>query len=446
MWIIGGAPDNKEQDFLNAVWNYDPVNDQYRWVAGNATVGSQYVKFGEMGVPGPDVFPGFLDFSSHAIDLNDNIWIYGGETADYNYNTMWMFNTSSLQFTWIGGDETNLISVAGDLGQSSPKYWPGSLEGACMVFDSKNNLWMFGGYRDWCRNGVWQYNTKSRHWSLQSGDLANSNQYPNFETNFWPGRWSAGCTIDDEDRVWVFGGFASTTPFETWNDMWSFDTKTGTWRVELPFKLTNNAGSVVSFDTYDAKNYPSARDRSGMVDRRDGTIMLVGGYDREGELPYNDIWVYHKTSKLWKIVFGLGNNSTLVNSTYGEHGADEGSKLGSRMDHAVENGLTSNGHVIVFGGEDGTRVFNDIWVIPQELCLACDPNASCVTKSTWNYQCICKEGYVGNGNTCTSPTSQPGSNQSPSVQPTATPTSTMSAASSVFASFSVCAGLLALVW
>jgi hypothetical protein len=37
-------------------------------------------------------------------------------------------------------------------------------------------------------------------------------QYPDFENNFWPGRWEAGCTIDEEDRVWLFGGYVTTTP------------------------------------------------------------------------------------------------------------------------------------------------------------------------------------------------------------------------------------------
>jgi hypothetical protein len=92
--------------------------------------------------------------------------------------------------------------------------------------------------------------------------------------------------------------------------MWSFDTKTVEWRVERGLNLTFHEGSVVSYNTYDVNNYPSGRDRVQMVDRRDGTIMMFGGNARELEIALHDIWVFNKTTKMWKIVFGSGNNST----------------------------------------------------------------------------------------------------------------------------------------
>jgi hypothetical protein len=423
MWILGGY---NEFAAMNALWNYDPVEDKYRWVAGNATADSQYYNAGEMGIPGDDVFPGYIDFSAHAIDLNDNIWIFGSESSP-NQNTFWMFNTTSLQFTWIGGDESNYEAIYGDLGVASADFWPGYLEGACMVVDSKNNLWLISGYNgERSVNGVWHYNTTSRVWSLQHGDPSSTEQSPDFENKVWPGRWEAGCTIDEEDRVWLFGGYANTVPFRTWNDMWSFDTKTVEWRVERGLNLTFHEGSVVSYNTYDINNYPSGRDRVQMVDRRDGTIMMFGGYARELEYALHDIWVFNKTSKLWKIVFGSGNNATSVDSTFGEY-REVGSKLGSRQDYSIEHGLTSNGNMIIFGGENPyTDVyFNDIWVIPQDQCTTnlhkCDPNANC-TMGTLTYQCTCNEGYTGDGKTCTqeeppaqSPTAQPSPVQSPTA-------------------------------
>jgi hypothetical protein len=164
-----------------------------------------------------------------------------------------------------------------------------------------------------------------------------------------------------------------------------------------------------------------------MVDRRDGTIMMFGGNAREFEIALHDIWVFNKTTKMWKIIFGSGNNATSIDSTFGEY-REVGSKLGSRRGYAIEHGLTSNGNMIIFGGEnpDAGVYFNDIWVIPQDRCTTnlhdCDPNASC-TMGTLTYQCTCNEGYTGDGKTCTqieelsaqSPTAQPSSVQSPTA-------------------------------
>ena len=100
--------------------------------------------------------------------------------------------------------------------------------------------------------------------------------------------------------------------------MWSFDTKTVEWRVERDLNLTFHDGSVVSYNTYDINNYPSGRDRVQMVDRRDGTIMVFGGLNRAEYISFDDLLVFDKTSKLWKIVFRSGNNATAVNSTFGE--------------------------------------------------------------------------------------------------------------------------------
>jgi hypothetical protein len=110
MWIFGGG--NGQEIPSHALWNYDPIEDKYRWVAGNASTSKEQYSFvGEKGVPGDDVFPGYIDFSAHAIDYNDNIWSYGCGSSAANKNTFWMFNTTSLQFTWIGGDESNFSPI-----------------------------------------------------------------------------------------------------------------------------------------------------------------------------------------------------------------------------------------------------------------------------------------------------------------------------------------------
>ena len=132
-----------------------------------------------------------------------------------------------------------------------------------------------------------------------------------FASNTWGGRWFPAATIDEEDRIWIFGGYGIQPNGSiyneqlTWGDMWSFDTKTLEWRVEWGNEssfLTD--GSVAVPDAFDIGNYPSTRDGPLMVDRQDGTLLVGGGYVGFLGLRLNDYWLFNKTSKLWKLVYG----------------------------------------------------------------------------------------------------------------------------------------------
>ena len=61
-------------------------------------------------------------------------------------NDLWLFNTSSLEWTWISGNDT--IDQSGKYGtklQSSIYSYPGSRSQSSSVIDNKNNIYLFGG-------------------------------------------------------------------------------------------------------------------------------------------------------------------------------------------------------------------------------------------------------------------------------------------------------------
>lgn len=142
-----------------------------------------------------------------------------------------------------------------------------------------------------------------------------------------------------------------------------------------------------------------------MIDRRDGTLMLYGGY-AYAPSDYGaaeDIWIFHKTTKLWKIAAG---NWTAINSlpNYENFRVGEAT-IGSRAYFAAASELTNRGNFIILGGEtDDVCCFSDIWVFDQDECAVgthtCDPNAQC-TNALTGYTCACKSGYSGDGFTCT---------------------------------------------
>ena len=195
IWMFGGF-----SGFLNAVWNYDPKTDLYRWVAGSVDYpDSSYMVISEFGVPNATAFPGYTADSASAIDHEDNIWIYGNGPGIGNM--FWRFNTTSYEFTNFLAVDTDL-PVYVDVGVPSAGNYPGALQSANLIVDSHNNLWLVGGWRQFPLNSVWHFNTTSLMWTFVWGQ-ANEEVEIDFENMIWNGRFRASATIDDEDRIWI---------------------------------------------------------------------------------------------------------------------------------------------------------------------------------------------------------------------------------------------------
>jgi hypothetical protein len=69
---------------------------------------------------------------------------------------------------------------------------------------------------------------------------------------------------------------------------------------------------------YHAQNVPSARAYASLVDRKDGTLMMTSGrghfsqsgiYDTQ-----NDVWLFNKTLKQWKLVYGSATQGSVIGS------------------------------------------------------------------------------------------------------------------------------------
>jgi hypothetical protein len=408
----------------NAVWNYDPETDLYRWAAGKVDEPSNnFLARGDFGIPSPDVFPGgAVSWSATTIDHNDNIWIYG---ADYSPQyEFWRLNTTSLEFTYFGMNNNVRAAVGGDKGVPSTTTYPGHVEAGALFVDSQNNLWLFGGFYNNTTNTVWHFNTTSYMWTWVWGEV-NTFVNPDFSTNYWNGRYSAGGFIDNNDRVWLFGGYGSSPSTEdqdSWNDIWSFDTKTLEWRVEWGNESSYVAVNSIVSDDFHPGNHPSGRYASQMIDRYDGTFMIVGGFEDTTNIMFNDIWLFNTTSKMWKQVYGLSDDS-LPRTNFSNY-RTPGSYMGTRRFY----GSPSRNHYGNFFLNAGSAWdqseevtssagLNDIWVIPQDQCLVfndCDENADCVS-TLLGVECTCKAGYFGDGKTCTEPpSSAPVSQNSPS--------------------------------
>ncbi len=278
-------------------------------------------------------------------------------------------------------------------------------------------------------SGVWHFNTTSWMWTFVGGNATSAVKI-NFATKTWNGRWLPASIIDKEDRIWIFGGYGDPPAYEggfEWGDMWSFDTKTLEWRVEWGNESSfQTKNSLAVPDDFDINNYPRARTGALMVDRLDGTLLIGGGLAFAAAQGLNDFWLFNKTSKMWKFVYGNASDVVIVVPNAFTNYRAEGSVLGTRFYPGRSGGIHNRGNLILCGGEDGETTFSDIWIFPQDQCVGanndCDVNADCIVSTTDYFRtCVCKEGYVGDGKTCTLPSPAP--TNSPSSAPGNSPSS-----------------------
>ena len=147
---------------LLETWAFDLGTNNWAVLRSKTPVGpmspNDYGVYGTMGIPNPNNFPGGRMAQTCAV-VNGNAYLYGGygegagQGLGGNRSDFWNFNTTTNNFTWIGGNqapsilatyaESNLLSVSN----------PGSR------FASKT--WAWGNYYylfDGTYGQVWRYN------------------------------------------------------------------------------------------------------------------------------------------------------------------------------------------------------------------------------------------------------------------------------------------------
>ncbi|MFZ0798139.1 MAG: kelch repeat-containing protein [Terriglobales bacterium] len=160
LWLFGGsglgAVGSSGYD-LDDLWEFNPTTKEWTWVNGSDTGGIAPV-YGTEGVASTNNTPGGRDSAVSWTDSSGNFWLFGGfdydgpsganGTNEY-LNDLWEYNTTSKEWTWVGGSNTGGASgVYGTLGVASTRNVPGARgsEGVAVTWtDSSGNLWLFGG-------------------------------------------------------------------------------------------------------------------------------------------------------------------------------------------------------------------------------------------------------------------------------------------------------------
>jgi N-acetylneuraminic acid mutarotase len=129
LWLFGGYGDDSigGVGYLSDLWEFNPPTNDWAWMGGSNTVGSnggQSGVYGVLGTPGAGNIPGGRDASSSWTDSSGNLWLFGGYGYDAtgNYgplNDLWKYQpagaalaTATPFFSPVAGTYTSAQSVA----------------------------------------------------------------------------------------------------------------------------------------------------------------------------------------------------------------------------------------------------------------------------------------------------------------------------------------------
>lgn len=345
-------------------------SQNFTWVDGSTTAGAANV-YGTMGTPAPGNTPCGRHGCAKWTDAAGNLWLFGGEGPTNSWhNDLWKYNISTNQWTWVAGTtSTNIGSVYGTMGVSSPTVYPGCREFISSWADASGNLWLFGGdgwdvNNNFVRLGdLWKFNIASGQWTWVNG--FNTGQQNGIygtlgvpsSTNMPGNRYGAGMWTDASGNFWLYGGrgLPGGTGFQGYlSDLWKYNPTTNQWAWMAGPSTAGQPGTYGTMFTPAPANFPGGRYLPGFWTDPAGKLYLHGGFGFASaagtpSVGYlNDFWVFDQTTLEWTWIGG--STSSDVDGAYGTLGVPSTTNVpSSRRSHCCWRDVSGN--FWLFGGE-----------------------------------------------------------------------------------------------
>lgn len=242
-WLFGGVGycSSGVPDYLNDLWKYNSITNQWTWMAGDNAVKTSGV-YGTQGIASSTNKPGSRFQSCSWIDGIGNLWLFGGHglnesITDVDLNDLWKYDPIINQWTWMKGDKISLsYGVYGSLGIPAVNNTPGGRRTNRSYIDGAGKFYLFGGTgydasSYGTLNDLWKFDPLSNQWTWLLGDnIINQDgiygtQGISAPTNKPGGRQSGELWRDNSGNVWLFGGVgkASLGSGGRLNDLWKFN-------------------------------------------------------------------------------------------------------------------------------------------------------------------------------------------------------------------------------
>jgi N-acetylneuraminic acid mutarotase len=427
LWLFGGAGYN--YSYLNDLWEFTPSTNQWTWMGGSSTVGSNCDQYGDCGRPGvygtlgtPAVgnIPGGRDGASSWTDSSGHLWLFGGVGFDANgngvyLNDLWEFNSSTNEWAWMGGSSTIPACSSGHCGQSgvygtletpAAGNVPGGRYLATSWTDKSGHLWLFGGYGKDASgkfgelNDLWEFNPSTKEWAWMGGS-STAWQFGVYGTLGTPavgtvpgGRESASSWTDSSGNLWLFGGFGldANNQNDDLNDLWEFNPSTKEWAwmggSSTVVSYGGQPGVYGTLGTPAAGDVPGGRNSASSWTDSSGHLWLFGGvgYDAGGNAgKLNDLWEFNPSLGTYGEWAWMGGSSTVGSNSgqpgvYGTLGTSAAGNIpGGR--YSASFWIDKNGNFWLFGGKgfDGNGIsglLNDLWKYQPSTPAAATPTFS----------------------------------------------------------------------
>lgn len=378
LWTFGGSSNSLA--IANDMWKFNFQTNNWTQITQGEenSVGN----FGTLGVESTQNIPPILSYGTTWTDLNGNLWMFGGQDSNSNsyseagldsYNSLWKFNITTGNWTWVAGSSTiNQSGSYGILGVESPLNYPGARANAASWVDSQGYLWLFGGFSINATNGeyndIWKFNPNTGLWTWVKGS-ANSSENITTINSEHPNNMPKGVNSskpifwkDNADNFWYFDG-------TTDNRLWMFNPATKNWVLKK--QINSWLPSYGNLGVSNITNTPGKRVGATTWTSTSGDFYLYSGSVYPSDNGYNDLWKYSINDNSWTWVKGFPNSSEPSQSSP----SFQSVKLIGEYDEAINPGYfedytaswnDSAGNLWVFGitgeGYDGDNNVKDhLW-------------------------------------------------------------------------------------
>ena len=404
-WLFGGAGFDANGAFgaLNDLWEFSPSTNEWAWMGGSNTVGSQGGQsgiYGTLKTPAPGNTPGGRSSAASWIDSSGNLWLFGGTGFDVDGRNdgllcdLWEYSPATKEWAWMGGSDSLGTDNGSDLGEPgvygtigvpAPGNIPGGRIGSSSWADKSGNFWLFGGYGydgggflSWLGD-VWKFSTATGEWtwmggSGRAGSYGTAGKSGVFAAGNVPGCHSnAAFWTDTSGNFWLHGGYGCTSFVGGYvgalDELWEFNPSVNQWA------WISGSYEPATFGTLGVpapSNDPGQRQGTiGWTDKNDN-FWLFGNYQG-----LNDLWEFTPSLHEWTWMGGNSDPNQPSNGVYGTLGVPApGNIPGTRGDGA--HWIDSGGNLWLFGGNlvSGNFVvyYNDLWRY--------QPSGSSLTAST----------------------------------------------------------------
>ncbi len=153
LWLFGGYgyAESISVGRLNDLWRFNITSNEWAWMSGS-NFPIQIGVYGTKGVPDMANFPGSRTSSVSWMDIDGNLWLFGGGGYDGSgsygvLNDLWRFNITSKEWAWMSGSKkTDEYGVYGAMRVPNCANYPGARGSSVSWTDTDGIFWLFGGY------------------------------------------------------------------------------------------------------------------------------------------------------------------------------------------------------------------------------------------------------------------------------------------------------------